>query len=175
MFTKTEIEKYFLAEKQESLVFIIIGVIALFLAVSFFFFIKTNLYKGASLPLLLIGLVQLSVGYIIYQRSDPDRIRNVYAYDMNPSQLRNEELPRMKLVNRNFIIYRWVEIICIITGTCLFFYFRGNPAQSFWQGLGMALAIQALVLLGADYFAEKRAKEYTRGLEKFLNATPTVP
>ena len=41
MFTKADIEKYFIAEKQESLVFIVVGVIALLLAIAFFFFLNS--------------------------------------------------------------------------------------------------------------------------------------
>ena len=168
MFTKADIEKYFIAEKQESLVFIVVGVIALLLAIAFFFFLKTGLYRGAAVPLLLIGLIQLAVGFTVYNRSDKDRIRNVYAYDMNPGQLKNEELPRMKTVNRNFVIYAWIEIVLIAAGLGLLFYFKNNPAKIFWYGLGIALTLQAAFMLIADNFAEKRAKTYTKGIESFL-------
>src|SRR5450432_4695096 len=101
MFTKQDIEKYFLAEKQMSILFIIIGSVAVVLAIIFFFLLKTSFYKGAAVPLLLIGLIQLIAGATVFKKSDNDRIRNVYAYDMNPGQLKNEELPRMKTVVKN--------------------------------------------------------------------------
>jgi uncharacterized membrane protein len=157
-----------MAEKQESLLFLIIGIVALILAVTFFFFLKTNFFKGAALPLVLIGLIQIAVGYTVYRRSDEDRIKNVYAYDMNPGQLKNEELPRMRTVNKNFVIYRWVEIACILGGAFLIFYHKTNPEKVFWYGLGLALVIQATVMLGADYFAEKRALQYSQGIESLF-------
>jgi len=123
MFTKTDIERYFTGEKQESLVFLFSGIAGILLAVVFFFFLKTSFYKGAAIPLLVLGLLLGTVGYIVYKRSDGDRIRNVYDYDMNPSQLKNIELPRMKTVMKNFVIYRWVEIALVLTGVFLFFYF----------------------------------------------------
>lgn len=169
MFTKADIEKYFMAEKQESLVFLVIGIIAVLLALAFFFILKTNFYKGAAIPLLLVGIIQIVVGISVYKRSDEDRVRNVYAYDMNTDQLKNTELPRMKGVNRNFVIYRYTEIALAIIGAGLLFYYRPYPSQHFWYGLGLTLMIQALLMLGADYFAEKRALEYTKGLESFLN------
>jgi hypothetical protein len=167
MFSKTDIEKYFLAEKQESLVFMIIGILALLLALYLFFFVKTNFNKGAAIPFLVIGLIQIVVGFTVYNRSDDDRIKNVYAYDMNPDQLKNEELPRIKKVNKNFITYRWIEIVCFLTGAGLVFYFKADTSQSFWYGFGLALAIQAFIMLGADYFAEKRARFYAKGLETY--------
>ena len=168
MFTKTNIEKYFFAEKQESFLFVIIGMIAILLAVTFFFFLKNNFYKGAAIPLLLVGLIQAVVGYTVYARSDSQRIDNVYAFDMNPGKLKNEELPRMKTVNRNFVIYRWVEIALIFAGLALLFYYKGNTEKTFWFGLGITLAIQSALMLGADFFAEKRAKIYTEQLESFV-------
>lgn len=167
MFTKTDIEKYFTAEKAESLVFIFIGIAAIIAAVVFFFFLKTNFYKGMAWPLLLIALIQISVGYSVYNRSDSDRQRNVYAYDLNPSELKNKEIPRMEQVNKNFVLYRWIEIGLAITGLILVFKYRSNTDKSFLFGLGLGLAIQALIMLSADYFAEARAKIYTKGIREF--------
>ena len=162
MLTKAEIEKYFTAEKSESLLFLVIGIIAILLAIAFFFFLKTSFYKGAAVPLLVIGIIQAVVGFTVYARSDGDRIRNVYSYDMDPGRIKNEELPRMEKVNRNFLIYRWVEIVLAIAGIVMIVKFRNQPDSSFLYGLGITLAIQAILMLGADYFAEKRAIAYTK-------------
>ena len=169
MFTKADIEKYFVAEKQESLIFMAIGVAGIILAIVFFFVLKTNFYKGASIPLIAVGLLLGVVGYTVYKRSDSDRTRNVYAYDMNPSQLQNEELPRMKTVMKNFVIYRYTEIALALTGIFLFIYFRSSESHLFWKGLGLTLTIMALLALSADYFAEQRGKIYLDGLTKHLN------
>jgi uncharacterized membrane protein HdeD (DUF308 family) len=168
MFTKTDIEKYFFAEKQESLLFLIIGIMAILLAITFFFFLKNNFYKGAAIPLLLVGLIQLIAGYAVYARSDEQRIDNVYAFDMNPNKLKNEELPRMRTVNKNFKIYRWTEIILLVVAAALLFYYKGNAAKAFLFGIGITLAIQSALMSGADFFAEQRAKVYTEQLESFL-------
>jgi uncharacterized membrane protein len=174
MLTKTDIEKYFNAEKNESLLFILLGICAIITAIVFFFYLKNNWYKGAAIPLLVVGLMHLVVGTIIYNRSDKDRLRNVYAFDMNPEELRNKEIPRMEVVNKNFVVYRYTEIVLLLAGLGLFFYFNPNPDKRFWVGLGIALAIEAAVSLGADYFAEKRANVYTRQLMEFVKS-PSIP
>lgn len=171
MFAKSDIEKYFLAEKQESLVFIIIGVAAIIAAISFYFLLRSSFFRGAAIPLLFIGIIELTVGYTVFRRSDDDRIRNVYAYDMNPSELRDKEIPRMETVNRNFVIYRWVELAFLVTGIILSMVFGQNPGRTFWYGFGIALSLQAGVLLVADYFAEKRALNYTKGLQSYTRET----
>ena len=168
MFNKADIEKYFTAEKSESLLFVIIGAVAIIAAVIFFFFIKTNFYKGAAIPLLIIGLLVGIVGFTVYKRCDADRIRNVYAYDLNPTELREKEMPRMKMVMKNFVIYRWVEIILALAGIVLLFYFKDNADKLFWKGFGIALTIMAITTLAADYFAEKRGSIYLKGLESFI-------
>jgi hypothetical protein len=168
MFTKTDIEKYFNAEKSESLLFVIIGVAAIAAAVVFFIFLKTNFYKGAAIPLLIVGLLLGVVGFTVYSRSDKDRIRNVYAYDLNPAELKEKEIPRMKTVMKNFIIYRWAEIVLALTGIGLFFYFKDNAGQLFWKGLGLSLTIMGFTALTADYFAEQRGHIYLKGLQSFI-------
>ncbi len=165
MFTKADIEKYFTAEKQESLLFILIGVAGIITAVVFFFFLKTNFYKGATVPVLLVGLLLGIAGYTVYKRSDGDRKRNVYAYDMNPAELKGKELPRMKTVMKNFVVYRYTEIFLFLAGLALFFYFRKDVEHDFWKGFGLALAVMAVLTLAADFFAERRGKIYTKGIE----------
>lgn len=165
MFSKQDIEKYFLAEKQLGLAFIIIGSIAIIIAIVFFFLLKTSFYKGAAIPLLVIGLIQLIASITVYQKADKDRVDNVYAYDMNPGKLKNEELPRMKTVVKNFAIIKWVEAALIAAGLVLIFYYRANADKAFWFGLGITLTIQALIMILADTSAEKRAIQYTKGIE----------
>ena len=165
------IYRYFTGEKQESLLFLIVGIVAVVLAVVFWFFIKStpSFFKGAAIPLLAIGLLQIMVGYSVYSRTDKQKANIAYNIGMEPvNYVKQTELPRMKTVMKNFIIYRWVEIAFIITGLILIFLFRLNADKSFWYGFGVTLAIQAVIMLGADYFAEKRGKIYFYDLEKII-------
>lgn len=168
MFTKADIEKYFIAEKQESLLFMIIGIVAIAIALIGLFYWKTQVWKGASIPLLLIAVIQIIVGYTVYARSDQQRTNIVYAFDMDPSKLQNEELPRMQEVNKNFLIYRWIEIILAAAGIALALVYKSNSDKQFIVGIGVALALQAIIMLSADFMAEKRAHSYTSRLESFL-------
>ena len=169
MFSKTDIEKYFIGEKQESWVFMAIGLIAIILAVVFFLVIKTSLYKGMAIPFILIGIILVTVGVTVYKRSDQQRIDNVYSFDMNPSKLKEQELPRMEKVMKSFVIIKWVEIILLVTGIALYIYFIRDFRHDFWRGFGFALALMALIALRADYFAEKRGRIYTKGLQFFTS------
>jgi hypothetical protein len=77
----------------------------------------------------------------------------------------------METVNRNFVIYRWVELALLVTGIILSMVYGQNPGRAFWYGFGIALSIQAGVLLVTDYFAEKRAFIYTKGLQSYTRET----
>jgi len=167
MFAKTDIERYFFEEKSESRIFLLLGILAILIAVLFILFGTNRVFTGAAIPLVVVGLLLSVVGFTVYRRSDSDRIRNVYAYDMNPSELKDKEIPRMKTVMRNFVIYRYTEIILALLGIGLYVYFIRDLNNDFWRGFGLALAIMALLTLAADFFAEKRGKKYLQGLEEF--------
>lgn len=165
------IYKYFIAEKQESLLFLIIGIAAILLAVICWFFIKTNppFLKGAAIPLLAIGIIQCAVGFTIYNRSDKQKADVAYNIGMEPvAFVKQKELPRMETVMKSFVIYRWVEIAFILTGLLLIFISRANPDKTFWYGFGITLTIQAMLMLGTDFFAEKRAKIYVNEIKKII-------
>jgi drug/metabolite transporter (DMT)-like permease len=162
-----------MAEKQESLLFVIIGSAAIVLSVIFFFFIKStpSFYKGAAIPLFTIGLLMGVVGYTVYARSDKQRLSVAYEMGLNPGvYINNQELPRMKKVMKNFVIYRYIEIILALAGVALFFFFRSQSEKQFLTGLGLALTIMAIMALTADYFAEKRGSVYTKELENSTTA-----
>ncbi|MES2763602.1 MAG: hypothetical protein V4677_15415 [Bacteroidota bacterium] len=162
-FAFDHIEIYFTEERIESLFFIILGSIAIILALLFLGIIKYSFFKGMAIPLLLIGIIQLTVGIIVYNRS-AEGMYHVNQMRINErSKLKTEELPRMEKVMKNFMAYKWLEIALLVAGATIFIGFY-NSAQSFWKGFGLALMIQAGVMLSLDLVAEQRAKEYVENL-----------
>ena len=168
MFTKADAEAYFNGEKQESLLFIIVGVSAIIAALILLFYFKHQWGKGAAWPLLFIGIVQLVIGYSVYTRSDAQRKDIVYKMDMNTDALIKEELPRMEKVMSNFAIYKYIEIGLLVLGIAMFFYFRNQIDKQFWMGLFAALMLQAGLMLLANGFAERRGHKYLEGMTSVL-------
>jgi len=163
------IHKYFIAEKQGSLFLIAVGIAAILLAIIFFVLIKNNssIYKGAAIALMTIGFIQSIVGFNVYSRTDKQKSDIAYNVGLEPvTYTKNTELPRVTKMLKGFIIYKWVEIACIVCGIVLIFVYRTDTDKSFWVGFGIALALQAIILLSVDYFAEKRAGNYKNQLEK---------
>lgn len=168
MFTKSDIEKYFLAEKSGAMMFMILGALAILLAAIFFFGVKANWYKGAAITLIVVGVIHTAVGLTVYRRADAQRMQTVYALDMDPAFLQGKELPRIQKVNHNFRILFYAEIVLLALALILFFYFRRDHTKDFWLGLLLLVAVEMTVSIIADQVAAYRAAKYTMGLEDFL-------
>ncbi len=159
------IHTYFTEEKIESLFFIIIGSIAIALALIFLGIIKYSFFKGMAYPLLFIGLIQVVVGSIVYLRVPKDIERIEQMVSQQPQLLQTIEIPRIETVLQNFTIYKWIEIMLIITGIILIIVFYKSP-QTFWKGIGLGLLIQSNIMLCLDMMAEHRADIYMQFLFK---------
>lgn len=168
MLTKEYIEKYFLTEKQDGMMLIIAGGIAIALAL--FMLIKGNdsFSKGVCIILALTGIWQMVMGYPGFIHSDAHRIEMVYAYDMNPPKLKNEEMPRMERVIKSLRNSRIIEACFFFAGLVLVFLFFSNEERAIWYGIGLGLAIQAFVIFIMDQFAAKRAEQYWFYLKTFI-------
>lgn len=158
------VQKYFAAERAESLVFLGIGIAALAAAAWFFGAKNDALLRGAAWPLAMVALIQITVGYTILTRSPKDIVRVEHIVQHEPPRIQSEEIPRMEAVMRNFAFIRWVEIALLAAGIALMFF----SAEGFWRGVGYGLAVQAALMLVADYFAEARGHVYLAELKKLL-------
>lgn len=172
MLTKTDIEQFFLSEKNTGLFLLIAGVIAVLAAIAFLVFVKASLYKGIAIPLIIIGIAQLIMGYAAHSKSDKQRIDNVYAFDMNPDKLKTEELPRMQKMMHSIQLFLYIEMAALAAGIILILINRqyandGITSKAVWFGAGIGLAFQALVFLSVDLFVQRNARHYTAGLEQF--------
>lgn len=167
MFTRIDVEKYFNSEKSLSLLFIIIGSIAIIAAIVFWFVIKSAIYKGIAVPLLLIAVIQLIVSIYVYKKADAQRIDVIYKLDSNGSFKTEKEIPRMETVIKNFTIYRSIEIVLMLIGLVLIFIYKSNPEKSFLVGIGIGLAIQAATMFAGDSYAARNANIYLEGLKVY--------
>jgi len=148
---------YFSAEKSESLLFILVGLIAISVSAYFILQIKQPFYNGMSWPLIAIAFIQITVGTSVYFRSPKDIQRVTSIVQTQKEKISSEEIPRMQVVMNNFIIYRYVEIVLLISGLLLMFLF---DRSFFLKGIGIGLFIQSALMLSLDFFAEKRVQEY---------------
>jgi hypothetical protein len=156
--------KYFNGEKSESYIFILIGVIALVMALYFIFVLKSSFWKGVAIPYIIVALLEFIVGYTIVTRSPKDITRVENFIKKETQSIKTLEIPRMEKVMSNFVIFRYVEIALIIVGMALMY---SSMSDTFWRGIGLGLFIQASIVLCLDFFAERRGHNYMEYLKEF--------
>lgn len=155
--------KYFTAERQESLLFMLVGATALAVGVYFLMKMKQPFFTGMAYPLMVVALIQLTVGTTVYLRSPKDIVRVEHIMAKEPARIASEEIPRMHVVMKNFVIYRYVEMFLLLTGIGLALWMAPH---TLWKGVGVGLAIQAAFMLLLDFFAEQRGKHYLEYLQQ---------
>lgn len=160
-----QISKYFNAEKYESVLFVLMGFVAIFFATYFFIKVKQPFYNGMAYSLILVALIQITVGGSVYLRSPKDILRVNQIVQNGKPKIQTEEIPRMTAVMKNFALYKWIEIALIFIGIAMFFYF---PLSTIWKGVGLGLFIQASFMLLLDFFAESRGKTYLEYLQTLI-------
>jgi hypothetical protein len=160
--------KYFDGEKAESYIFMMIGVVALAMALYFLFALKTSFWKGVAVPFIIVALLEFVVGYTIVTRSPKDLVRVETYLHQAPQNIKTIEKPRMEKVMKNFVVYRYVEIALIILGIVLMY---SSMHDTFWRGIGLGLFIQASIVLCLDFFAERRGNIYIVYLQEFIEKT----
>lgn len=149
------IEKYFNAEKYESLIFVLVGIVAITFASYFLIKLKQPFYNGMAYPLMAVAIIQIVVGSSVYLRSSKD-IERVSAMVLNHKEkIETEEIQRMEVVMKNFKIYRWIEIGLLLVGIVLFYYF---DSLSIWKGVGFGLSIQSAFMLLLDFLPKVEGK-----------------
>lgn len=147
--------EYFLAEKQESLLFLLVGAVAI--GASVYLLATKHSYRGMAYPLIAVGLIQLAVGGAVYFRSDAQAAALREQLAGAPAAYKAAELPRMEKVAVNFTIYKWIEISLLALGIAMTLAFRRREQL---LGAGIGLILQSALMLGLDLFAERRAETY---------------
>ena len=168
MFTKTDIENYFTAFKNEQLFLMIVGGIALIVAIVFYAALKTNWYKGFALPLAVFALLNIGAGFSNYSKADALKVRNVYNYDLHPELLKSKELPRIKEMNLNFTVLIYVNISILFAAAFIFFYFKKKDGNEYYMGVAASLFLVAVLSVLMYYYFLNNNLNFLKNLKGFI-------
>ena len=146
---------YFVAEKQESVIFIIVALLAI--GFSLWLWMNGHRLKSMAYPLVVIALMQIVVGGTIYLRTDTQLSALSAQLQMNPAALKAEETARMQTVMKNFSIYKSIEMLLLIIGVGMIAFLQHHDMAA---GIGIGLVLQAAFTLTLDIFAEARGADY---------------
>ena len=152
---------YFVAEKQESVIFIVVGLLAI--GLSIWLWMNGHRLKSMAYPLVVIALMQIVVGGLVYLRTDAQLSTLSAQLQVNPAALKAEETPRMQTVLKNFSIYKAVEMLLLIVGVGMIAFLQRNDMAA---GIGVGLVLQAAFTLTRDIFAEARGADYLSAVQR---------
>ena len=150
---------YFQAEKQESAVFVVMGLVAIGVAIAVWR--RRPRHRAIAYPLVAIALIQLLVGGTVWSRTDGQVTALVEQRRLDPAGFRAAEVARMTQVMANFQIYKTIEIAMIVAGAVLVFFVRKRPA---WMAIGLGCLLQGSAMLLFDLFAEARGRAYMEAI-----------
>jgi hypothetical protein len=102
---------YFVAEKQESVIFVVVGLLAI--GFSLWLWMNGHRLKYMAYPLVVIALMQIVVGGTVYLRTDSQVSTLSAQLQVNPAALKAEETARMETVMKNFSIYKSIEMLLL--------------------------------------------------------------
>ena len=148
---------YFNEEKTESIWFVLIGIVSIVLSAWLFFKFKEGFYRGLIIPVILISLIQITVGSTVYLRSDKQIEDTILRLENDKQSAKADELVRMDEVMKNFKTYKWIEFLFIISGVLLLIFITDKP---FWSGIGAGLLIEGTFMIVLDVIAEMRGVKY---------------
>jgi hypothetical protein len=151
------ISTYFNAERAESVVFIVAALLALAASAWCLLVLRQPFFFGMAISLAMIAGLQLIVGVTIYQRSPQDIERVQKMVQSEPDRLQSVEVPRMRVVMRNFKIYLGVELILLILSLLALTIFSSGSLR---HGLALGLALQAAFTAVLDMIATLRGGAY---------------
>jgi hypothetical protein len=158
-----EMTEYFTGEKQESLLFIAVALMAM--GVAAWLWANGHRLRFMAVPLVVVALMQLVVGATVYLRTESQVQGLITQSQSAPAQFKQDELRRMQTVMKNFDIYKTIEMVLLVLGVCLIgFLHRWDVAA----GMGAGLVLQAGFTLALDLFAQARGQDYMLALKELV-------
>lgn len=159
-----DMSSYFVAEKQESVIFVVVGLLAI--GLSIWLWMNGHRLKSMAYPLVIIALMQIVVGGTVYLRTDTQVSTLSIQFQTDPEALKAEEGTRMQSVMKNFSIYKTIEMLLLIVGVGMIAFLQRYDVAA---GIGVGLVLQAAFTLTLDIFAEARGADYLSAVQGIAN------
>jgi hypothetical protein len=155
------ISDYFDAERFGALLFLLAGALAIAWAV--LLLRRRSSLRGMAAPLVVVALVQLGVGFTVWQRSPDQAASSAQQFHEAPKAFLRVERARMGTVIADLQRYRHLQLGLLALGMALVVLLRN---REFWFAFGLGLVLQAALLLALDHFAQARAHDYFDALQR---------
>ncbi len=125
-----------------------------------------DMSKGIGYSLIGIGAIGLAVGGGVYLRTDSQLEKLEKQLENTPADYKRFEGVRMDRVITQFTILKFAEV-SIFAGGVATTVIGVTQKADLTTGIGIGLAIDAVLLLLFDYFADARAQVYMKQITDF--------
>ncbi|MEX0636432.1 MAG: hypothetical protein WD135_06665, partial [Ferruginibacter sp.] len=129
---------------------------------------KAHHLKGGAICLLFMGIMLVLIGYIPYQQNNELRVQQVYAFDMNPSFLKSNELPRVKQYLSCTSLLHFCGFVLAILGFVTYAFLKLKKITSKWQATAFYTGMMGIIMAAISYFSYVRTYQYLEGLTSFI-------
>ena len=161
------ITAYFDAERLGAALFMLAGALAIALAL--LLLRRRSSLRGMAVPLIVVAVVQLGVGFTVWQRSPAQAAQpcsSSGAKRLPPSSVSRERACASVIADLQR--YRSLELGLLALGMAIVVLLRN---REFWFAIGLGLVLQAGLMLALDHFAQARAQAYFDALQRHSTAT----
>lgn len=155
------ITAYFDAERFGALLFVLAGALAIALAL--LLLRRRSGLRGMAVPLIAVALIQLGVGFTVWQRSPAQAAASMQQWREAPAAFQRVESLRMRTVIADLQRYRSLQLGLLALGMALVVLLRH---RAFWFAFGLGLVLQAGLTLALDHVAHARAQAYFEALQR---------
>ena len=160
------IQKFYNAQKAQSLLFLVLGSIATMLSIYFFIASINTISLGFAIPFFVFGLTQTILGFKTYIKTNSEREFVMLSAKENVQQIITIEIPKINKIltdyNRKNYVFLGLNAISIV----LFIIFSNTPMV---KGIGLALFVQSLIHISSLYFENNRCQFYFKWLNDYYN------
>ncbi len=160
------IQKFYNAQKAQSLLFFILGSLATVLAICLLITDSSRVFFGFAIPFFCFGITQIILGFKTYIKTNSERQFVMLAAKENTQQIITIEIPRINKIltdyNRKNYFFLGLNALSIV----LFTIFSNTPMV---KGIGLALFVQSLIHISSLYFENNRSQIYFKWLNDYYN------
>jgi hypothetical protein len=167
MFTKTDIDHYFLSYRQEHLFLLLIAAAAFVTAVIFYFVIKKQFYKGLAISLISFAILFFTTSYTAFKRADRLRVVNTYSYDLHPEYLKGKEMKRIGMLKNTTNIEVYTSIALILLSIGLYVYAAKKPYAAYLRGIAVGACMMATIAAITFNIIRTNLLKYEKGIVEF--------
>jgi hypothetical protein len=160
------IKKFYSAQKAQSLLFIVLGILAIILSVYTLLGPIKTINWGFGIPFGIMGLFQIWLGINTLSKTKHELEFALNASKNNSTEIKDIEMVKISNLKKNYLFKNYFFLG--LNGIAIILLL-GFGTYSTLKGLGLALFVQSLIHISSLYFEKNRTETYLKWLNDYYN------